>query len=107
LVVGRLGNAKGIEFTKGVFEEGARMDELRLGDQLVRHDRDATLAVYPQLQQGWAEKCGCAGCRNFIAAREQAFPDVFRTFLPELGIDPNKEGEAIHYGPVDGFSRRP
>jgi len=76
--------------------------ELRLGDQLVRHDRDATLAAYAQLQQGCAEKCGCAGCRNFIAAREQAFPDMFRTFVAEIGIDPNKEGEAIHYGPVDG-----
>jgi len=83
--------------------------ELRLGDQLVRYDRDATLAAYAQLQHGDAERCGCAGCRNFIAGREQAFPDAFRTFLAELGIDPNKEGEAIHYGPVDGdldFLRR-
>ena len=78
------------------------MGELRLGDQLVRYDRDATLAAYAQLQHGDAERCGCAGCRNFIAGREQAFPDAFRTFLAELGIDPNKEGEAIHYGPVDG-----
>jgi hypothetical protein len=80
------------------------MRELRLGDQLVRHDRQATLAAYAQLQQGWAERCGCSGCRNFIAARAQAFPDEFRAFLAELGIDANKEGEAIHYGPVEGSS---
>jgi hypothetical protein len=78
------------------------MTELRLGDQLVRYDRDTTVAVYAQWQQGWAEKCGCSGCRNFIAARAQAFPDGFRTFLAELGIDANKEGEAIYYGPVEG-----
>jgi hypothetical protein len=77
------------------------MSELRLADQLVEHDRDATLAAYAGLQHGWAEKCGCAGCRNFIATREQAFPGAFRNFLSELGIDLNKDGEAIHYGPVD------
>ena len=77
------------------------MTELRLGDQLVRYDRDATLAAYAQLPQGWAEECGCSTCRNFIAVRAQAFPDAFRTFLSELGIDANKEGEAIYYGPIE------
>jgi hypothetical protein len=77
------------------------MVELRLGDQLIRYDHDATATAYAQLQQGWAEKCGCAGCRNFIATRARAFPDAFRTFLVDLGIDPNKEGEAVHYGPVE------
>jgi len=76
------------------------MRELRLGDQLVRYDRDATLVAYAQLEQGDAQTCGCAGCRNFIAAREHAFPDAFRIFLAELGIDPNKEGEAVHQGPI-------
>jgi len=64
-------------------------------------DIHATLAAYAELQHGDAERCGCSGCRNFIAARAQAFPGTFRTFLAELGIDPNKEGEAIHYGPVE------
>src|SRR5713226_775559 len=81
-------------------DEGAGMAELRLGDQLVRYDRDATLAAYAELQHGDAERCGCSGCRNFIAARAQAFPDTFRNFLAELGIDANKEGEAIYYGPA-------
>jgi hypothetical protein len=46
-------------------------------------------------------KVRCAGCRNFLAAREQAFPDTFRNFLAEIGIDLTKDGEAIHYGPVN------
>jgi hypothetical protein len=77
------------------------MTEHRLGDQLVRYDRDATVAAYAALHHGDAERCGCSGCRNFIAAREQAFPEAFRSFLAELGIDPNKEGEAFDYGPVE------
>ena len=92
-----------MEFTPGVnAQRSQQMAELRLGDQLAQCDRNATLAAYADLQQGGAERCGCAGCRNFVAAREQAFPDTFRNFLAELGIDPTKEGEAIHYGPVDG-----
>lgn len=75
---------------------------LRLGDQSVQHDRDLTLAAYAKLQHGWAEQCRCGGCRNYIAAREQAFPAAFRDFLADLGIDVTKEGEAVHYGPVDG-----
>jgi hypothetical protein len=80
----------------------ATMAELRLGDQLVRHDHDATLAACAQLQPGWPETCGCSSCHNFIAVRVQAFPDAFQIFLTELGIDANKEGEAIYYGPVEG-----
>lgn len=78
------------------------MAELRLGDQLAQYDRNATLAAYAELQHGWAERCGCAGCRNFMVAREKALPEAFRNFFAEFGIDPTKEGEAIHYGPVDG-----
>lgn len=78
------------------------MPERRLGDQLIRYDRDATVAAYSQVRHGDAERCGCSGCRNFIAGRTQAFPDAFRTFLAELGIDPNKEGEVYECGPVEG-----
>jgi hypothetical protein len=76
--------------------------ELRIGDQLIGFDREATVAAYSQIRHGDAERCGCAGCRNFIAARAQAFPDKFRAFLDDIGIDVNKEGEAVHYGPVEG-----
>ena len=78
------------------------MAELRLGDQLVRYDRDATVAAYAQLQNGDAERCGCSGCRNFISAREQAFPRQFKVLLAELGIDLTKDGEVVDFGVVDG-----
>jgi hypothetical protein len=33
------------------------MAELRVGDQTVRYDREATAAIYGTLKQGGAEKC--------------------------------------------------
>jgi len=77
------------------------MAELQIGDQAVRYDRDATAAVYAAMQCGDAEWCGCLSCRNFAAQRDLIYPPSFRRLLDQLGIDPNKEGEAFEYGPVD------
>jgi hypothetical protein len=80
------------------------MTELRIGDQIIRHDRDATAAVYARLQHGYAERCGCACCRNFAAQRNLVYPGSFRALLDQLGIDFNKEGEAFELGPLkDGW----
>jgi hypothetical protein len=75
------------------------MTELRIGDQLIRFDRDATVLAYSQIPQGDADRCDCSGCRNFALQREKIYPDAFRALLNVLGIDHHKEGEAIHYGP--------
>ena len=77
------------------------MTELRIGDQTIRHDRAATAAVYASLKQGFAEECGCLFCKNFAAQRSLVYPASFRALLEQLGIDPNKEGEAFEYGPVE------
>lgn len=52
------------------------------------------------LEHGFAEECGCIFCKNFAAQRNLVYPASFRTLLEQLGIDPNKEGEAFEYGPV-------
>lgn len=75
------------------------MTELRIGDQLIHFDRDATLAAYAQLQNGGADRCSCSGCRNFARLRDDVYPKSFRDLLNTLGIDWQKEGEAVHYGP--------
>jgi hypothetical protein len=75
------------------------MTELRIGDQLIRYDREATIAAYSQVGQGGADRCSCSGCRNFALLRDKIYPDAFRELLDKLGIDPKKEGEAVHYGP--------
>lgn len=77
------------------------MTEMRIGDQTIRYDRDATAAVYGSLEHGSAEECGCIFCKNFAAQRNLVYPASFRALLEHLGIDPNKEGEAFEYGPVE------
>jgi hypothetical protein len=77
------------------------MIEMQVGDQIVRYDRDATAAIYANLRNGWAEGCGCVGCRNLAAQRDVIYPASFRELLNRLGIDPNKESEAVADGPLE------
>ena len=77
------------------------MTEMRIGDQTIRYDRERTVAIYKSLEHGDTERCGCISCRNFAVQRDVIYPPSFRALLEQLGIDPNKEGEAFEYGPVD------
>jgi hypothetical protein len=77
------------------------MTEMRVGDQIIRYDREATAAIYASLRHGWAEDCGCVGCRNLLAQRDLIYPASFRELLHRLGIDPNKEAEAVADGPLE------
>jgi len=83
------------------------MEELRLGDQLVRFDREATAAAYDKLPSGDADRCKCVYCRNFAAQRATVYPQAFRAFLHQLGIDPQKEGEVYDSAGVDERRIRP
>jgi len=75
------------------------MVELGVGDQRIRFDRERTITAYSQTTLGWADRCLCLGCKNFLLFRGSAYPEAFKVFLEAIGIDPAKEGEAIHYGP--------
>ncbi len=77
------------------------MTEMRVGDQTIRYDSDATAAVYGTLEHGDAEECGCTFCKNFAVQRELIYPASFRALLEQLGVDPNKEGEIFECGPVE------
>src|SRR6266700_2272343 len=77
------------------------MTEMRIGDQTIRYDRDATAAIYGIIEYGFAEKCGCVFCRNFAVQRNLIYPASFIALLEQLGIDPNKEGEAFQCMPVE------
>jgi hypothetical protein len=76
------------------------MTEMRIGDQTIRYDRDATAGVYGTVEHGDTERCGCIFCKNFAVQRNLVYPPSFRALLEQLGIDPNKEGEAFEYEPV-------
>ena len=76
------------------------MSEMQVGDQVIRYDREATAAIYAGLRNGWAEDCGCVGCRNFVAQRNVIYPASFRELLDQLGIDRSKESVAVADGPL-------
>lgn len=77
------------------------MMEMHVGDQTIRYDREATAAIYATLKNGLAEDCMCVGCRNLVAQRNVVYPTPFRDLLDQLGVDPNKEGEAVADGPLE------
>jgi len=61
-------------------------------------DRAATAEVYGRASLGYSSQCTCNGCRNFVAARAEAFPPALLSLLTTLGIDPAKDGEVYHNG---------
>lgn len=77
------------------------MTEVRIGDQIIRFDREATIAIYANEKNGWAEDCLCAGCQNLMAQREYAYPIPFLDLLNRLGIEPAKEAETVANGPLE------
>lgn len=80
------------------------MEELRLGDQVIRYDPVATTAAYKRLASGGADRCNCVLCRNFAAQRDRLNPETFHAVLRQLGIDSLKEGEV--YDMVGPFADR-
>jgi len=75
------------------------MEQLRLGDQIVGYDSVRTRTTYAAMKSGFAERCGCAYCRNFVAQRNTVYPEKFLQLLDQLGIDPEKEGDVHEGGP--------
>jgi len=83
------------------------VEEFRLGDQVIRYDREATAAAYNAVPLGDADRCTCVYCRNFAAQRANVYPPDFRALLEQLGIDPNKEGEVYDVAGPFELSIRP
>jgi hypothetical protein len=75
------------------------MDQIQLGDQIIRFDKIRTRAAYEAMPRGDADRCGCLYCLNFAAQRLSAFPNEFVSMLQNIGIDPAKEGEVYELGP--------
>jgi|ERR1700722_928295 len=77
------------------------MKELRLGDQLIRYDRDATVAAYGVLLSGSTKPCTCKSCHNFAMQSDSVYPPAFRAILHQLGIDPNGASDIHQNGPIE------
>ena len=59
---------------------------LQIGGYEIEFDRDATAACYARIRVPGPEACGCAECRNWVAAREHVLPREFRELLSQFGI---------------------
>ena len=75
------------------------MEQVRLGDQIIGYDSVRTRTAYAAMKSLFAERCGCAYCRNFVAQRSTVYPEKFLQLLDQLGIDPEKEGDIHEFGP--------
>ena len=67
--------------------------QLQIGDYELEFDRDATAACYARVRVPGPEACGCADCRNWVAARQQVLPSEMRQLLAQLGIPADGEIE--------------
>jgi len=59
----------------------------------VEADDEATRVAHAAMAAGDPERCGCQGCRNFIASRDQAYPPEARILLAQLGISVDRESQ--------------
>jgi hypothetical protein len=72
------------------------MQQMRIGDQVIRYDPAGMQRIYDRIQRGDADECGCTSCQNFAAQRNAAFPPSFRSLLSTLGIDAQKEVKCMN-----------
>ena len=67
--------------------------QLQIGSYELEYDREATAACYARVRIPGPEACGCADCRNWIAAREHVLSPELRHLLAQLGIPVHGEIE--------------
>jgi hypothetical protein len=72
--------------------------ELYFGQQRIRFDREATVALYRDtITVAGAARCTCISCKNLAAQRTDVYVEEFLRLLKELGVDPHREWEAFDY----------
>jgi hypothetical protein len=64
----------------------------------LRYDAEATAAAYAAARPVGPEACGCPYCRNFIAARETAYPEELKSLAKTVGVFPLTESEIWEHG---------
>ena len=69
------------------------METIRVGRWTIEVDREATRRVQISRASGQPETCDCQDDRNFIAARNVAYPEAARILLDKLGLPYDRESE--------------
>ena len=72
------------------------MTQITYRDWILDCDVAATRAGYETISAGGAETCGCAGCRNFLAQRDSAYPAEVLNLFNELGVNYKRDAETYH-----------
>jgi hypothetical protein len=70
------------------------------GEWVFTCDRQATVDAYARAERGQSGICACNGCRNWVCVRDRVYSRAFLAFLDSVGIDPHKDGEVYHTGPL-------
>ena len=77
------------------------MDLIRVLGWEVEVDAAQTARVQAERESGSPESCGCLHCKNFVAARQLAYPPEALRFLRSLGVPENRESELYHCGEIE------
>ena len=72
------------------------METAQISRWKIHCDPGATREVFSRIAIGSPERCGCADCVNFAAARSRAYPSDVLAVFDQLGIDSRKESEIWH-----------
>ncbi len=92
--------------TLGPLANETPMRELVFRGWTLRYDAEATAAAYAAARPVGSEACGCLYCRNFIAARELAYPAELKSFAETVGVSPLTESEIWEHGVTVSLRRR-
>jgi hypothetical protein len=72
------------------------METAQISRWKIQCDSDATREAFSRVAIGSPERCACADCVNFAAARSRAYPSEVLSVFDQLGIDSRKESEIWH-----------
>ena len=73
------------------------MKQYEMHPWVIHYDDKLTKNIYSKIEKGGPETCGCEHCLNFIANRDQLYPNTVKEIFNILGIDYTKEEEVYHY----------
>jgi hypothetical protein len=82
-------------------DDVAELEQIDFRGWILEVDAAATSAAYAAAGPVGPEACRCRDCRNFIAARDAAYPAELKELATRLGVVPLTETEIWEYGPFD------
>jgi hypothetical protein len=60
-------------------------------------DKKVNEQAYASFLNNGSETCICGNCKNYLAYRDQVFPDEIKKLFKDLGIEYNKEVDIVTY----------